>query len=450
MKSLVRVLAALALVALLPSLGRTQGVTDYSEMQQWVKDSEHQGNIPIGTKITMANWQQYKQFMPIGMIKLFEGVYHWKLPPDVEMNVGPPHYGTRLKSFQDATEKYSSQVRVAKLPNGHYQLLNFHGGVPFPNPQEPYKGWKVLANIFFAYYPSVVAVTPRNNGTVWAVDRYADVSPSTYLAVYRWSDYNTDPGFPVKFDYAPGTWYTEFAEQVLPEQSRYTSAVNLYYEDQEAHPYPDLYVFVPALRRSLRLSTTARCSPYLGTDWSYDDGKGNGFNGSTSIFDGDFLGDREVLTLTKFNTKDADYPGEYYMNVGFPKPSWGDWEVRHMAVVDIHRIPSESAGYCYRHRVMYVEKELWNGDWADMYDSNNKLWKSISYYNSVGNVPGLGYTVNGGIASAAMDFQNAHETIWCGNVNKEGYILPEDYNVPKEYLDGIKYGSPAGLMQIMR
>ena len=158
MKSLVRVLAALALVALLPSLGRTQGVTDYSEMQQWVKDSEHQGNIPIGTKITMANWQQYKQFMPIGMIKLFEGVYHWKLPPDVEMNVGPPHYGTRLKSFQDATEKYSSQVRVAKLPNGHYQLLNFHGGVPFPDPQEPYKGWKVLANIFFAYYPSVVAV----------------------------------------------------------------------------------------------------------------------------------------------------------------------------------------------------------------------------------------------------------------------------------------------------
>ncbi len=62
MKSLVRVLAALALIALLPSLGRSQGTTDYSEMGQWVKDSQHQGNLPIGTKITMANWQQYKQF----------------------------------------------------------------------------------------------------------------------------------------------------------------------------------------------------------------------------------------------------------------------------------------------------------------------------------------------------------------------------------------------------
>ena len=31
--------------------------------------------IPPGTKITMQNWQQYKQFMPEGMVALFEGKY---------------------------------------------------------------------------------------------------------------------------------------------------------------------------------------------------------------------------------------------------------------------------------------------------------------------------------------------------------------------------------------
>jgi hypothetical protein len=36
------------------------------------KDSA-QGTIPVGTKITMQNWQQYKQFMPDGMAVLFEG-----------------------------------------------------------------------------------------------------------------------------------------------------------------------------------------------------------------------------------------------------------------------------------------------------------------------------------------------------------------------------------------
>ena len=39
MKGLARVLAVGALVLLLPSLGWTQASTDFSEMQQWVKDS---------------------------------------------------------------------------------------------------------------------------------------------------------------------------------------------------------------------------------------------------------------------------------------------------------------------------------------------------------------------------------------------------------------------------
>jgi hypothetical protein len=45
--------------------------------------------IPIGTKITMRNWQQYRQFMPEGMSALFEGKYFWRMPADVEMNIGP-------------------------------------------------------------------------------------------------------------------------------------------------------------------------------------------------------------------------------------------------------------------------------------------------------------------------------------------------------------------------
>jgi hypothetical protein len=136
MKALARVFAVGAVIIfLLPSLGWTQTVTDFSEMQQWITDTEHQPDVPIGTKITMQNWQQYKGVLPLGMQKLFEGQYYWKMPPDVELDVGPTHLGSRLPSFQAATEKYSSQVGVKVLPNGHYELLNYHGGIPFPNPQ---------------------------------------------------------------------------------------------------------------------------------------------------------------------------------------------------------------------------------------------------------------------------------------------------------------------------
>ena len=42
-----------------------------------------------GTEITYANWQQYKQFMPPAMQALFAGQYFWKMPADVQMEVGP-------------------------------------------------------------------------------------------------------------------------------------------------------------------------------------------------------------------------------------------------------------------------------------------------------------------------------------------------------------------------
>jgi Protein of unknown function (DUF1329) len=446
-----RKLGALAigfLFALLPSLGWAQ--TDRSEMDQWLKSSEHQTVPPIGTTITMANWQQYQTVMPLGMIKFFQGVYGWKMPADVQIPVGPAHLGGNLpKSWVEATEKYGAQTGVEVLPNGHYRIKNYYGGTPFPNPQDPHKGWKVLANVFWAFVPTVYVNTPQNYGTVWAIDRFGDVAPSTFDVVYRWSSYITDPGFPHEETYAPGTWYTEWGMQETPEQARYTASLSLYYKDQETNPFPDTYVFVPALRRSLRLSTSSRCSPVFGFDWSYDDAKTNGFNGSTSVYTADYLGDRQILTLAVFNQDGAVYPQGYDLPLGWPKPSWGKWEVRPMAIADVHRIPSETAGYCYSSRILYADKEFWNADWVDLYDANHKLWKCISYFNDIGDVPGLGRTWDG-VSSMAWDLQNTHMTLWSGFANPMKVKPYLDFNAPKEYFNGVKYGSPAGLMQIMR
>ena len=364
--------------------------------------------------------------------------------------MGPTIHNFLPKGWLETTEKYGSQTTVEVLPNGHYVLHNYHGGTPFPNPQEPHKGWKVLANAFWGYQPTIYNNSPNNYGSVWSNDRYGNVNQTTLNVVYRWSAYNTDPNFPPSENYAPGTWYTEWSMEETPEQARYTASLQLLYVDQEKVPFPDTYVFVPALRRSLRLASTARCSPIYGFDWSYDDAKTNGFNGSTSIYDGDFLGDRKILTLAHFNTDGAIYPDNYLMPLGFPKPSWGNWEVREHAVDDVHRIPSEAAGYCYSSRILYADKEHWNGNWVDLYDSNHKLWKSISYYNDASdNVPNLGHSWDG-VASEAIDFQNMHSTVWCGFGNPWKRKPYMGINAPKEYQDGVKYGSPGGLMMIMR
>src|SRR5579862_9648772 len=114
---LFRLLAAVLLLTW-PSITLAQ--VDRSEMDQWIAASEKQGDLPVGTKITMSNWQQYQQFMPFGMVQLFEGKFQSKMPNDVEMDIGPSHQGGNLpKTWVDATEKYGSQTDVEVMPNGH-------------------------------------------------------------------------------------------------------------------------------------------------------------------------------------------------------------------------------------------------------------------------------------------------------------------------------------------
>jgi hypothetical protein len=95
--------------------------------------------IPPGTRITMQNWQNFKQFMPDGMVELFQGTYFWKMPADVSMEVGPTVTYPLPKNYLEATAKYSSQVKIVELPDGGLTLTGYQGGIPFPNPEEPHK-----------------------------------------------------------------------------------------------------------------------------------------------------------------------------------------------------------------------------------------------------------------------------------------------------------------------
>ena len=71
--------------------------------------------IPIDTKITIQNWQQYRRFMPDGMIALFEGKYFWKIPADVEMSIGP------TRAFAPPPGYVSATRRPAQ---GGYELMS--------------------------------------------------------------------------------------------------------------------------------------------------------------------------------------------------------------------------------------------------------------------------------------------------------------------------------------
>jgi hypothetical protein len=254
----------------------------------WADDTEA---IPTGTKITIQNWRQYKQFMSDGMVALFQGKYFWKMPADVEMDVGPPTPLPLPSGYQQATERYGSQTQVVALPN-HCDIKNYVGGMPFPNPQELYKGWKILADDWFGPIPRLSAATPETGlGTGCGVHRLGDWACNKFDFVYRKLAYITDPpGHPRTESLARGAWYTEWLMQETPEQAKYTADLTIFWQDLQC--WEDKYVFVPALRRPFRVATTASCAPVFGSDFTHDDTRA-GFNGGISIFQAKFLRDQK-------------------------------------------------------------------------------------------------------------------------------------------------------------
>ena len=162
--------------------------------------------IPVGTVITMQNWQQYRQFMSDGLVDLFSGKYYWKMPTDVSMPVGPTVVNPLPKNYLEATEKYSGQVKVVERPDGGLSLDGYHGGLPFPNPQEPHKGWKILANVWYRYIPHLSYIS---NGGGCTLNSTGNINCSTGNVVYRQLSYNTDPGTTNTVD-PQGRFYTEW------------------------------------------------------------------------------------------------------------------------------------------------------------------------------------------------------------------------------------------------
>jgi len=93
---------------------------------------------------------------------------------------------------------------------------------------------------------------------------------------------------PTNMPYAGGMFYVSRFMAIEPEQSKYTTQLQCQPDDPTR--VPETYVFLPSLRRSLRLSSAARCSPILGTDWVQDD---NAWN--PPYFKVNFLGEKKIL-----------------------------------------------------------------------------------------------------------------------------------------------------------
>jgi hypothetical protein len=400
------------------------------------------GSIQPGTVITEQNWQQYKAFMPEGMETLFRGDSHWTFPADFQMVVGPTHSYPVPAVYRENTEKYSKNVKIRTLPDGGLTIDGYVAGLPFPEPAEPHKGWKILVNLWYSYVPYLIC----GFQDFWLVDRFNNVSHEQGLQVYRRLSHISDVGQPIVDPLAQGVDYSEYLELVLPEESRYLANLTLYYQDLEKPE--DTFLFIPALRRSLRLSTSARCSPIVGTDYAQDDARNGDFNGGVTKFQSEWLRDQKVLVLTTPDTENWNKIENLYRPVFFPSPKIGKWELRDDYVIDVRRIPALAAGYCYGKKIIYVDKKSFLGSWTDIFDTGMKLWKAAPVWNLAHEVPGEGMQMAGNNLVITMyDVQNKHLT---ASMLKPRHNQQCKNYEGVDYTDVRRYSSVTGLSQVMR
>ena len=409
---------------------------------QGLADANSSQTIVLGTQITLSNWQQYKRFMPMSLIAAYSGSYGWKVGsgPQYTVVVGPTEPFKLPNGPAKATEKYAGQARLQKVSDGSYTVVGYGAGTPFPKPAEPNMSYQILYNVWYGFVPTRIHYFDPSD----QVDRFRNHYVQTVDVIGWRLTHNSDDAYPESFAYGKGYLESTRFFLMAPEQVKYTTQVALLPDDPEK--LEEIYVFLPSLRRSLRLSSAARCSPILGSDFVQDD-NADGTWIQPPNFNVTLLGEKKILALMHAD-RTAFYDEKNWDKNGiaqWPSPAVGKWELRDEYIIDITPLP-KLGGYCYGHKVMFVDKETWNETWIDNYDAQGKYWKGEMIYirphplNS-----GEMYIYRGTNSEAMVDFQNTHAT-----TSRPTDEPTFDKDCKAECAEPEVYAFPGGLSRVMR
>jgi hypothetical protein len=410
-------------------------------------DASSPDTIPPGTKITVHNWTQYKRFMPIWMQVAFSGKMHFHIAdsPDYTVEVGQTGDYPVPKQGREDTEKYAGQTKLVPVSTGGFGWDGYRAGVPFANPQEPNKATKIMYNMWAGTYaPFLVHLYSKN----WETDSFGNVTPvETDDSFYRLMGLS-DPPYAQDLPDADGNIVANRFVQMVPEQAKYTTALELVSKDPSK--MTEEYVFLPSLRRSLRLSSASRCAPILGTDYLADD-----TDWKPAFFAPEYYGEKKLLvavadekTAFTVDSRAGYIGGDYKPGAafpGWPKPGYNHWEVRKTYVINLKPLPALGTGYCYSQRIAYVDAQTWDGTSnLENYDRNGKLYHTVWSIHGPTTVYGERTVLSRAFAfSLGMDWQNNHAS------PDIGYDLRLDKAAPGEYLEQGIY-TPSGLSRVMK
>src|SRR6266404_769872 len=313
-----------------------------------------------GDRITRANAETVKDLVSPGLM--------WCLNHGLPMRIVETKPLSWPPAYKDATEKYSSQV---KLSEDGLRLEGYVAGAPFPHidVQDP----KVALKLVWNYnYKSINNddVDLRNfdsdTGTV-SDERALSIERHFLIDHFRRLWYVNRLYVDPKPNMQPNKEDVAYKETLHPliEPFDLKGVGFTYYRYLDPSRQDDSWLYLPSLRRVRRLSTAQRSDALFGQDTDQD--SYGGYAGQIAWMDWKLLGVKDTLAAfhtTAFPVKWAEGAADWAFE--------GEWEKRPMYVVEgASKLPQ----YAYSKRVIYVDKDEFVIPYSDMYDRGGQLWK---------------------------------------------------------------------------
>jgi hypothetical protein len=192
----------------------------------------------------------------------------------------------------------------------------------------------------------------------------------------------------------------------------------------------------------------------VGTDGTTEDQRG-GFNLLVSDVRAQVVAHKMTLMMNNLEPK---YPAPINFfdpntvhqwggdqGVAWP-PAPSKWELEETYIVDVKRVPSKLAGYCYGNRRLNIDALDYHMSGLELEDMGGKLWKIFVQYqrehpNGYGDLYESGAT---DYLANVIDLQNIHYTL------ADTFNGQANTDAAEAYWHVARYASPTGLLEIMK
>ena len=328
--------------------------------------------VKPGDVITPKNASKVKNLVSPGVYYMVQRGMWMNIVPHKEIDWPPP--------FKDATEKYSSQVRLSA---DHRSLVGYVAGQPFPllDENDPYIATKIIWNNVFRpistddydlrfYDCEFQYVKPGGSHRV-----INDIWVGHYAGYNEVGRTEVDP-IPIDPDFkiTNRVWLFALYPILAPEDARGEGLIRWRYANPDRGD--DAWTWNPGVRRVRRLNE-AILSSATGTQ-TFDPDHYSGFNPKVEFYNYRYLGEKDMLLCVHA----AHSPEITCAHDGGATACPENWEMRHVYIVEAtpRRKVGKAGGALDSKSIVYIDSEVWFPPCVDGYDRNGRLWRANIYW----------------------------------------------------------------------